>query len=599
MPGGPSFYRAINLNGTPVVIDGNNWEGSGAPNFTTNGFGGCNPWTPVVPSTDSARTTMIQCYVQHWSQSMVMTNVPNGTYQVYLYVWLDWADPNQQPFNVQIEGQTVATGILLSGVGEWQRVGPYTATIADGGINVTTSDGLPNISGLEVWQSSGGQSTPVPATNTPVPPTDTPVPTLPPFDTPTPAPATDTPVPTLPPFNTPTPAPSTSTPVPPTNTPLPGGPSFYRAINLNGTPVVIDGNSWEGGTAPNFTTNGSAACNPWIPVVPSTDAARTTMIQCYVQQWAHNMVMSNVPNGTYQVYLYVWLDWVDPNQQPFNIQIEGQTVATGILLSTAGEWRRIGPYAATIADGSINVTTSNGLPNLSGLEVWQSTGGAPPTNTPVPPPTSTPVPGTSTPVPPTSTPVPTLPPIDTPTPVPATSTPVAPTSTPVPPTATPIPATNTPPPSGPSFYRAINLNGTSVAIDGNSWEGGTAPNFTTNGSGACNSWTPLVPPTDANRTTMIQCYVQRWAHNMVMSNAPNGTYQVYLYVWLDWADPNPQPFNVQIEGQTVATNILVTGAGEWRRVGPYTATIADGSINVTTSDGLPNLSGLEVWRVGS
>ncbi|MCL4251184.1 MAG: DNRLRE domain-containing protein [Anaerolineae bacterium] len=221
--------------------------------------------------------------------------------------------------------------------------------------------------------------TPVPATETPLPPTSTPVPTLPPFATPTPVPPTDTPVATLPPFPTPTPVPSTDTPtpptvtaIPPTNTPLPTGPTFYRAINLNGNPVVVDGNSWDGSGAANFTTNGMPACNPWMPTVPSTDAARTTMIQCYVQHWAHNMVMTNVPEGTYQVYLYVWLDWADPNPQPFNVQIEGQTVATGILVSTSGEWQRIGPYTASIADGSIDVTTSEGLPNVSGLEVWRA-----------------------------------------------------------------------------------------------------------------------------------------------------------------------------------------------------------------------------------
>jgi len=576
------------------VVDGNNWEGKTAPNFTTNGFGICNPWAGLTPTTDAGRTTMIRCYAQHWAHNMVMTNVPNGAYQVYLYVWLDWADPNPQPFSVQIEGQTVATNILVTAVGEWRRVGPYVATIADGSLNVTTNDGLPNLSGLEVWRSTGGvppTNTPLPPTSTPEPATSTPVPTLPPFDTPTPEPATNTPVPTLPPFDTPTPAPVTSTPVPATNTPPPSGPSFYRAINLNGNPVVVDGNNWEGKTAANFTTNGSGICNPWTPLSPTTDATRTTMIQCYVQHWAHNLVMSSVPNGSYQVYLYTWLDWADPNVQPFNLQIEGQTVATNISVTGIGQWLRVGPYTANITDGTINVTTNGGLPNLSGLEVWRSSGGTSPTNTPVP--------ATSTPVPATSTPVPTLPPFATPTPIPATNTPIAPTNTPIPPTATPIPVTNTPPPSGPTFYRAINLNGNPVVVDGNNWEGKTAANFTTNGSGDCNTWTPLVPATDAGKTTMIQCYVQHWGHNMVMSNVPNGTYQVYLYVWLDWADPNPEAFNVQIEGQTAATGILVTGLGEWRRVGPYTATIADGSINVTTSDGLPNLSGFEVWRMSN
>lgn len=134
---------------------------------------------------------------------------------------------------------------------------------------------------------------------------------------------------------------------------------------------MVDGNAWQGSTAANYTTNGSAACSPWTSLNPATDAARTTMIQCYVQHWAHVLTMTSVPAGTYQIYLYMWLDWPDPNPEPFNVQIEGQTVASGILLSTEGQWQRIGPFSATIADGSINVTTSGGLPNLSGIEVWR------------------------------------------------------------------------------------------------------------------------------------------------------------------------------------------------------------------------------------
>ncbi|MCL4252002.1 MAG: S8 family serine peptidase, partial [Anaerolineae bacterium] len=108
--------------------------------------------------------------------------------------------------------------------------------------------------------------------------------------------------------------------------------------------------------------------------------------------------------------------------------------------------------------------------------------GGSPTNTPLPP-TATPIPPTNTPLPPTATPVPPtntpLPPTNTP--LPPTATPIPPTNTPLPPTATTIPPTNTPAPTTTTFYRAINLGGAAVVIDGNNWEGKTAANHTTNG----------------------------------------------------------------------------------------------------------------------
>ena len=260
--------------------------------------------------------------------------------------------------------------------------------------------------------------------------------------------------------NTPSLTPS-NTPVTPTATPAPGNLTFYRAINLGGPATVLDGNNWEDQAAPNYSTNGTPSCTPWLILTPATTPAREDMIECFVQHWAHDLVMSNVPNGDYVVYLYALQTWSDPDIAPFSLSLEGQTVQSGILLDTGGAWTKLGPYEITINDGTINAGTNGYLPNLSGFEVWRDTGVVSPTNTPeLPtetplPPTQTPLPPTQTPLPPTDTPLPPtntpLPPTDTPepptnTPVPPTNTPEPPTNTPVPPTSTPVPPTNTPEP---------------------------------------------------------------------------------------------------------------------------------------------------------
>ena len=596
------FYRGINLNGPAVVIDGNAWEASTAANFSAAGTRFCASWVTLNPATDASRAQMIRCHMQHWAHNLVLSGVPAGTYQVYLYVWLDWLNPNPDTFSFQLEGQTAQTGIRVTGLGEWRRVGPYQAAVNDGTINITSTGGIANVSGIEVYSLGGSAVTPtgtatnppvqtatpttvaptatftssptatstVVATSTPttVAPTatftstatpiaTTVVPTATFTSTPTTAlPTATTVVPTATFTSTPTTALPTATTVVPTatftatSTPVSNGVTgFYRAINLNGPAAVIDGNNWEGSTAPNYTIAGSPFCSPWTALVPTTDTSRAQMIQCSVQHWAHNLVLSRVPIGNYDVYLYVWLDWANPNPDSFSVQLEGQTVENGIRVARAGEWRRVGPYRVAITDGTLNLTTTSGLANLSGIEVYNAGGSVPtPTNTPT----------------------------------------IAPTF---------VPPTPSIPDGVASFYRAINLNGPAAVIDGNNWEASTAPDYTIVGTPFCSQWTAPVPTTDPSRAQMIQCFVQHWAHSLTLNNVPTGTYEVYLYTWLDWANPNPDLFDVQLEGLPMESGIRLTGVGEWRRIGPYRAVISDGTLNLTTTSGLANLSGIEVYAV--
>jgi hypothetical protein len=57
------FYRGINLNGDAITLDGNNWAGKTATNYTTNGGGFVNTTMALVPSTDQTRTAMIRSSV--------------------------------------------------------------------------------------------------------------------------------------------------------------------------------------------------------------------------------------------------------------------------------------------------------------------------------------------------------------------------------------------------------------------------------------------------------------------------------------------------------------------------------------------------------
>jgi hypothetical protein len=145
--------------------------------------------------------------------------------------------------------------------------------------------------------------------------------------------------------------------------------TFYRAINLNGGPLMLDGFAWEGSMAPNYTTNGRSFINNSVPLMPATGADRTALIQSSVWHWSNlNVTVNSVPDGHYQVFLYTWED-NDP--EVFTIRTEGIAMTENYNSGPAGTWNRLGPYEVSISDGVIDVGTYGGSANISGIEVWR------------------------------------------------------------------------------------------------------------------------------------------------------------------------------------------------------------------------------------
>jgi ELWxxDGT repeat protein len=147
--------------------------------------------------------------------------------------------------------------------------------------------------------------------------------------------------------------------------------TFYRAINLAGDPITLDGNAWGGRTAANYNTNGGSFTNTdeTIIFVPATDAVRRDMIRSSVWRYTNlQLNLTSVPAGTYQVYLYVW---EDNNPETFSILLEGKTVVSNYNSGYRGYWQRLGPFQTSITDGTINLSTTGGAANFSGVEVWR------------------------------------------------------------------------------------------------------------------------------------------------------------------------------------------------------------------------------------
>jgi hypothetical protein len=80
-----------------------------------------------------------------------------------------------------------------------------------------------------------------------------------------------------------------------------------------------------------------------------------------------NVTINAVPAGTYQVWVYVF---EDNNAATYSILLEGNVVQADYNSGSAGTWRKLGPFTATINDGNINVRSTSINANFSGVEIW-------------------------------------------------------------------------------------------------------------------------------------------------------------------------------------------------------------------------------------
>ncbi|WP_167856796.1 Ig-like domain-containing protein [Hymenobacter aquaticus] len=395
--------------------------------------------------------------------------------------------------------------------------------------------------------------------------------------------------------------------------------TFFRALNVNGSATTVDGLTFEASSgAANVQIGGSPFANQTIALNPATDAARASMIRSSVYGNSYTATVGGVTNGAYQVYLYMW---EDNNPVTFSISLEGQTAQSNLSSGSGGSWKRLGPFAANVADGniSIGITAANGgNANLSGIEIWKGSTTAP---TNVAPTVSLTAPTTGT--------VGTALTLnataadadgsvakveffsgatklgeDTSAPYSLSFTPTAAATLSLTARATDNAGATTTSSaqsvtvagataSTRAFYRAININGSAMTLDGNSWQGSTATNYSIGGDLFANQNVTLNPATDATRASMIRSSAYGPSINFSMSAVPTGSYEVYLYVW---EDDKAEIFNIAVNGVTAVSNFNSGSAGNWKKLGPFAANVTNGTISVTTSGGWGNLSGVEVWK---
>ena len=146
---------------------------------------------------------------------------------------------------------------------------------------------------------------------------------------------------------------------------------FWRGINVNGPPIEIDGNPWDGDASSGFVCKDKPLDSPQIALRPPTNALRAKMIHSFRWNRETELQLLRVPEGVYAVYAYVW---EETNPETFRIRLNGRMVERDYYSGQAGRWRRLGPWITDVDNGKITITSERGAANFSGIEVWRRTG---------------------------------------------------------------------------------------------------------------------------------------------------------------------------------------------------------------------------------
>ena len=150
------FVRAVNLNGPPLVIDGRQWQGEDAADFTAKGQRFENQSVLLRPAVERSRAQMLRSSVWGGNVDLVLRGVPPGPHQVFVHVWEDNAS---ERVRFEVNGRIVLEAFDTGGAGAWKRLGPWPATAVGDVVTIAARGGAANLSGVELWSGDG----PVPA----------------------------------------------------------------------------------------------------------------------------------------------------------------------------------------------------------------------------------------------------------------------------------------------------------------------------------------------------------------------------------------------------------------------------------------------------
>ena len=117
--------------------------------------------------------------------------------------------------------------------------------------------------------------------------------------------------------------------------------TLYRAINLNGPSLIIGNIPWESGiAAQDFRASGNLLESQKVPLKPPTEAPRAQMLRSSVWGGKVDIELSNVPTGSYQVFVHVW---EDNNNESYDLLLDDARQSKEFkvaLPACGGDWGR-------------------------------------------------------------------------------------------------------------------------------------------------------------------------------------------------------------------------------------------------------------------
>ncbi len=152
------------------------------------------------------------------------------------------------------------------------------------------------------------------------------------------------------------------------------GPVLFKAINLNGPSLVINGQEWQAENESGVETSAKVFEKQEIKLIPPVDDALAQMIRSSRWGTDMNVTLKDVPEGIYQVFLYCW---EDNNPEKFAVNLNGRTVLLEYDSGSTGKWQRLGPWRTVVRDGVIRIAAYGGAANFSGIEIWAGDGEVP------------------------------------------------------------------------------------------------------------------------------------------------------------------------------------------------------------------------------
>jgi hypothetical protein len=147
------------------------------------------------------------------------------------------------------------------------------------------------------------------------------------------------------------------------------------------------------------------------------------------------------------------------------------------------------------------------------------------------------------------------------------------------------------------FYGAFNINGSTLDIGGETWEGGSGAGVTSTGSGLSFQSEILMPAvSEASRASMLRSSYQITPGQEVVVPVENGTYLANVFVWSGATGAETGTLVLEGTNRETFKSDTVDNGRSWAALGPHLVTVADGTLNigVAGAGSLLRVSGLEL-----